>query len=164
MWAYLFPAFSFSTQFLKPTLWNYVKKNMMYVTVCVHHMNSHTHTCSNSCGFLLALSQSFQIGRCCVTNCSGNNGITKQWCHMYGYRMHWPNNTFLSIKTVSNLYTQEKILTWPFWSTVLQFFSPDTTSIASSLWMLPEIVFAYANVYFLFSYTDGSILCIWFST
>ena len=54
------------------------KKNTMYVTVCVHHMNSHTHTCSNSCGFLLALSQSFQIGRCCVTNCSGNNGITKQ--------------------------------------------------------------------------------------
>ena len=64
MWAYLFPAFSFSTQFLKPTLWNYVIKNTMYVTVCVHHVNPHIHTCSNSCGFLIALSWSFQIGRC----------------------------------------------------------------------------------------------------
>ena len=164
MWAYLFPAFSFNAPFLKPTRWNYVLKNMMCVSVCVHTVNSHIHTCSHICGFLLALSWSFRVGRCCVINCYGNNGIMKPWLHMSVYRMHWPKNTFLNIKTVSHLCTQEKILTLPFWPTVLRFFFPDTTGMASSLWMFPEIVLAYANMYFLFSYTDGSILLytVWY--
>ena len=44
MWVYLFPAFSFRTQFLKPTLWNYVKKKYdVCHCVCAPYELTHTY-------------------------------------------------------------------------------------------------------------------------